>query len=282
MRGSHVCAILLVSITACREPDPAPQPDATPNERTPTPDIARGPACSHDAALAGTTYDVAKSKFAFGDKPSLDTGSHQTRWVGRDGVATIAASGAASATMNKHAAALELPTWNDDPDALEDRVVDYFAGMGIDRCQIAGPEITTSGSGIQAADGAVNMKWDPPTVVLTRAIDGISIAESRASARWVSGDRATAESLYWPTIPANVIRDAFALRDMLRDASQRTSYKALLPDAAQGDATIVIHHNDRPGSAFQAIAVYEVELPNETRAYDTQGKLVPEWTVHSK
>lgn len=282
MKGSQVCAILFVSVTACREPDPPPQPDATPARATPSTDAQRTLACSHDAALPGTAYDVTKSKFAFGDNPSLGTANNQTRWVGRDGVATITASGAVTAIMNDHAPALEAPTWSDDPGALEDHVIDYFANMGIDRCQIATADITSNGSGIQTADGTVRMKWEPPTVVLARAIDGISIPESRASARWVKDDRATSEALYWPTIPAKVVRDAFALQEMLGDPSQLASYKSLLPDDAQVTGTVVIHHNDQAGPAFQATAVYEVELTDETRAYDTKGMLVPEWTKHSK
>jgi hypothetical protein len=282
MRGIDVCAILWVSIAACREPEPAPQPDATPAKRAPTADVSRGLACSHDAALAGASYDVSQSKFAFGNKPSLDTAHHQTRWVGRDGIATIANNGAAVAIMNSRAPALDLPSWSDDPGALEDRVVDYFANMGIERCQVGEPDITSNGAGVQAADGSLSMKWDPPTVVLTRAIDSISIPESRASARWVSGDRATAESLYWPTIPAEVVRDAFALQAILRDPSQLTNYKARLPDDARGDGKVVIHHNDQPGPAFRATAVYEVELSNETRAYDLKGNPVPELTIRPK
>lgn len=281
MRGSLVCALLFVTVSACREPDPAPQPDAMPAKLTPTPDAARAPACSHDDALPGVAYDVTKSKFAFGNKPSLDTANSQTRWIGRDGVVNIAANGAATAIMNGHAPALDQATWNDDPGALEDHVVDYFAAMGIDRCQIGTPDITSNGSGIQTADGTVKMKWDPPTVVLARAIDGISIPDSRASARWVKNDQATAETLFWPTIPAKVIRDAFALEATLSDPSQLTSYKSLLPADAQTTGTIVIHHNDQAGAAFQAIAVYEVELTNETRAYDTKGNLVPEWSHRS-
>src|ERR1700753_2747181 len=100
MRGSHVCAILFVSVTACREPDLAPQPDAAPAKVTPTPDVARGPSCSHDDALAGTSYDVAKSKFAFGNNPAQSTANNTTRWVGRDGVVSIAPNGAATALMN--------------------------------------------------------------------------------------------------------------------------------------------------------------------------------------
>ena len=45
--------------------------------------------CATNAPLAGASYDVSKSRFAFGSKPTLDSTGGLSRWVGADGVVGI-------------------------------------------------------------------------------------------------------------------------------------------------------------------------------------------------
>lgn len=80
------------------------------------------------------------------------------------------------------------------------------------------------------------------SIALTRAVDGIRVAESRAYARFNTDDRTSAEGLYWPTVAAAVVSAARSLRDRLANATDLAAYRAKLPMEAQDEGTVVIHH----------------------------------------
>jgi hypothetical protein len=131
--------------------------------------------------------------------------------------------------------------------ALADHEREYFGTMGVASCQIDDTPGLTSGSGGTNA-------------ILERAVDGIPVGESYAWAHFVATNQTTGEGFYWPTIPADVVTAARALRDRLADPTALAAYKALLPPEAQGDGQVVIHHTD--GSLdtkpFTAVATYDV------------------------
>jgi hypothetical protein len=60
-------------------------------------------ACASGEALAGTSYDLSLSRFAFGSKPDpIDAGS-LTRWTGSDGVVALFSDGSEIAELNASA-----------------------------------------------------------------------------------------------------------------------------------------------------------------------------------
>src|SRR5258708_809481 len=56
--------------------------------------------CEVGAPLAGATYDLKKSRFAFGSTPVRDDANGFIRWVGVDGVVAFEQSGAEIGSMN--------------------------------------------------------------------------------------------------------------------------------------------------------------------------------------
>jgi hypothetical protein len=223
-----------------------------------------GTSCAVSQPLTGAHYDIAKSRFAFGSTPvAMDAGSF-VRWVGSDGVVAIESDGSEMGLLNGGAPETNLPDWSADSSKLAAHVTAYFVSMGLDPCQIASTGIDGSGGGGGSADGGiVEIAMSHQTVVLARGIGGIRVVESLAWAQFDNADQSTAESFYWPEIPAAVVTTARAFRNQLASPIALAAYKAKLPLDAQGDGQVVVHHNHAGSqAAYQAAATYEVSQKN--------------------
>jgi hypothetical protein len=216
---------------------------AAPSSSDPTSGDLAG--CEPGQPLAGATYDVTKSRFAFGGQPVRQTDTGIVRWVGPDGVVAIFSNGYAGGSLNGGAPEAGLPGWSQDPTALAAHVRAYFAAMGVAGCQVQ-TQITGGSGGRDAS--------------IVRTVGGVIVSESLAYAEFDSADQTTAEGFYWPEIPAGVAADARAFHDRLADPSMLAAYKAQLPAEAQGDGAVVVHHTDGAASTqpFTAAAVYDV------------------------
>jgi hypothetical protein len=216
--------------------------------------------CLTDRALSGAIYDIGKSRFSFGSQPVQQKDGNLIRWVGVDGALAIFSDGSERASLNGGAPEANLADWSADTDKLSAHVRDYFVAMGVATCQIANLGIDASGSAGGPVDGgALVVSAGPNTVVLSRAIDSIPIAESVAVARFDVNDQTTAEGLHWPEISAELVTSAITFRNRLKDSQALADYKTKLPDDAQGDGQVMIHHSSAgTSSAFQAVVVYEV------------------------
>ncbi|HLK39501.1 MAG TPA: hypothetical protein VKU41_22250 [Polyangiaceae bacterium] len=221
--------------------------------------LAPGASCEPGHPLAGASYDVNKSRFAFGSKPAPVDAGTLVRWTGSDGVVAILADGSEMGVMNAGAPESGLPDWSADPNALSAHVTDYFVSMGVAPCQLSGVDATYSGGGGGGVDGSVTFTGaNQTTSGLVRGIDGVTVAESLAYARFDSDDQTTNESFYWPTIPGDVVAAARAFHDQLAAPGALAAYKAKLPADAQGDGSVIIHHTTGGSSAsFTAVATYD-------------------------
>jgi hypothetical protein len=158
-------------------------------------DIGPGAACASGQPLGGASYDVVKSRFAFGSKPEAIDAGPLVRWTGTDGVVAIWTDGSEIASMNAGAPEANLPDWSADPNALSAHVTDYFVSMGVAPCQLSGTDATYSAGGGGSADGSVTFtSTSQSSVGLVRGIDGVPIVESHAFARFDSSDETTSES----------------------------------------------------------------------------------------
>jgi hypothetical protein len=189
------------------------------------------------------------------------------RWVGVDGVVAIQQSGGELGVLNAGAPEASLPDWSDDPTALASHVTAYFTTFGVSACQVGDA---------QAYDG-----FGGRTVALTRAVDGITVVESIAYARFNNLDQSTSEGFYWPTLPADVIASARAFNAKLADPPELAAYKSQLPADAQGDGVVTIHHTSSSStSPFTAAATYDVNPPSgplgftATLSFDSDGNPV--------
>jgi hypothetical protein len=242
----------------CGSGSPSPNPTSTSGAVT---------GCEVGAPLKGATYDITKSRFAFGSTPVRDNSNGLSRWVGADGVVAIWPTGGELGSMNGGAPEASLPDWSNDPTALGIHVTAYFASFGVSACQVGDPSVL-GGSGGRS-------------ISLVRTVDGIIIGESLAYARFDSQDQSTSEGFYWPTIPADVVTSARAFHAMLADPTQLAPYKAKLPADAQGDGVVNLHHtNSSSASPFAAAATYDVETPpsqfgrGSTLSFDADGNPV--------
>lgn len=219
-------------------------------------------ACSSSQPLAGASYDVGKSRFAFGSKPTeQQTAGGLTRWVGSDGAVAIFSDGSEMGILNANAPESRLPGWNGDDNALFAHLGAYYEAMGVQSCQIAGPSFTYGvGGSSGTGSGSGGSSTGNFTIAgMTRAIDGVVVDASIASAQFDVNDQTVYEAFYWPEIPADVVSAAIALHAKLSDPAQLAAYKAKLPADAQGDGKVIIHHSHAGSQPpFQSIALYTV------------------------
>ena len=214
--------------------------------------------CSLNGPLLGGSYDVTKSRFAFGTQPMSTKVNGGVHWVGSDGALLINTNGSEGASLDANAPENSLPGWSSDASSLTAHVVDYWETMGVEGCQVANTSIGQSvGGGGPTDGGTVTMFVGPASVYLGRGFDGVPVQDSFASATFDVDDQTTAESFYWPEIPAGVASAAVALKNQLADPTVLAAYKAKLPADAQGDGHVVIHHSSMGWfGAFQAAALY--------------------------
>ena len=260
LNGSRVLAFLAVAAAGCGAPVGA---------GSATESSSGGlSSCAPGAPLRGAPYDVTRSRFAFGSQPTRDDANGFERWVGVDGVVAIDASGGELGSLNGGAPEATLPDWSADPAALTAHVRAYFETFGVDACQDQSAQID-GGSGGR-------------TVGIARAVDQIPVAESLAYARFDDADQSTSEGFFWPTVPADVVTNARALRDQLTDPTALAAYKAKLPAAAQGDGQVVIHHTSSfTTGTLRSAATYDVlesggDLGQPSMdSFDADGNQVP-------
>ena len=235
--GQLFATSLLVTCAACGGVTSSAVPSSAAEESVQS--------CQVGHTLTGASYDLAKSRFAFGSVPARDDANGLVRWVGAHGVVAIEASGGELGIMNAGAPEVSLPDWSDDPVALQAHVTAYFAEMGVASCQMS---------------SSVNGGSDGRTISLQRSVDGIPVVESIGFAHMNNADQSTSEGFYWPTIESDTVAAARALRDRLADPTALAAYRAKLPAEAQGNGQVVIHHSDQTSSgAFQSSATYDVQ-----------------------
>jgi hypothetical protein len=100
--------------------------------------------CSSAQDLSGASYDLSKSRFAFGSSPVREDASGLIRWVGTQGVIGLAPNGGMMAVENGDSPALLRPTFSFDEDTVTAHVLAYFEGMGVLDCQVQGVALFAS------------------------------------------------------------------------------------------------------------------------------------------
>lgn len=252
----------------------APQDAGTPDASGPTSN------CGDSAtALAGASWSVTASRFAFGGTPAQQVDGKYTRWVGTDGQATDIGFGYVMASLNGGATAGDRPDWSADSDAMQAHVKAYMLGFGIPACQVGSLQVNAeSGGGGSVSSGGVVTAQPHRIILLNRVVDGIPLIDSKAFAKMNDLDQSTDESFFWPTIPAATITAAKAFRDQLADAGNLAAYKAKLPANARGDGAIVIRHTTGIGATsttFRADVAWSTTQDESTFYYDPTGTAYP-------
>ena len=113
------------------------------------------------------------------------------------------------------------------------------------------------------------------SIDLSRAIDGIPVAESHANATMNDQDQSTREEIFWPELPSDVVAGAKAFRDKLKDPAELAAYKAKLPNQAQESGEVMLHHS--LGFSDQPLKFYfswSTIMGSSPVSFDSDGKYV--------
>ncbi len=244
---------------------------------------AGGACLAADGTLAGATYDVSASRFAFGGKPVETNERGLVKWTGPDGALAIEPNGSVGAVLDAGAPETYLPPLHLPLPQLQAYVTQYFEAVGVPTCQIASTADATSSSG-GAGPGSGGPVSGPSTIRLQRVWGDVPVSNSLAWATFDSRYQTTAEGFYWPEIPADVIASAKAFRQALSTPAGLAQYQAKLPEYAQEKGVVTIHHTPaapvNPASTFQVVVTYDVppvlleggaQLPS---SFDRDGKPV--------
>lgn len=233
-----------------------------------------GPAVCSDTA--GARWTLEKSRFAFGGTPVLDG----ARWVGPHGVVALFSPEHAMSSMNSGAPESGRPDFSADSDALQAHVKEYLMGFGIEACQIADIQLMGSGGGGGPVGGPTTTFVGHTTISLNRAIDGIRVHDSMAYAQINDQDQAIQEAVNWPTLPAELVADAKALRDRLRDPAKLAEYRSKLTTdfRLSDDGEVTIHHppsfNGEAQRFYVAYDANTIGSMGATISFDADGKRI--------
>lgn len=226
-------------------------------------------------------HSIEKSRFNPGIRAQHEIEGSYSRTVGDKGVfmkdtvtgATLLVPNALSTgPKSMEALKAELPQFlTDDPDKHSATVKAYLLEAGIPANEVSETYITTTmggggpiGAGIQAAES--KLLWY--TTHLKRSLNGIPVEGSFAFATLDNQGKSFSEGVYWPAIPAHVVRKAAALKRKLSSTDVEQQFRgkaeAIHPNAASSEAgeVRIIHTNAGYHGKFEAEAVYSLVVRN--------------------
>jgi hypothetical protein len=239
----------------------APAGDTGNPGSTGTVSAALGSCGTEGNGLLGARWDLTKSRFAFGGTPAPSIVGQDMSWTGPNGRMRMGALGDAAGGLNSGAPALSLPGWSGGTTLIE-HTKQYWVAMGVPECQLGEPSGTTTGGGLS-------------TVIFERVADGIPVLESKDIATFDRDDQTTEEMFFWPDLPADVVTQARAFRDRLKDPAQLEAFKHTLPAADRSDGQVVIHHTFLTFHArLNAVTTWDTSAGETTWSFTPDGKTV--------
>lgn len=239
--------------------DPVTTKGATPSVfSAATPGAIAAPGTS--AVVAGYQHRKEASLFRLGDSVTYLSKQNLSRAIGSEGVFAVhGINGLSISVPNATAKVLSLPPLFDNEDEHNKHTVNYFVQAGIPKDQIGMVKANFEGIGSGSLDEL--HETTAPIVsgiytVLTRVVDGISVPESFAYARFAKDGSVAAEGVYWPELSRVAVDEARQLHAAITDPGNGPSLRARMP---QGHLQVSIHHSGfgeqvRP----TAMATYDV------------------------
>lgn len=225
-------------------------------------------------AVPGFQHSFASSEFAIGAVQSTINENGWAKVIGSNGVfATNLNTGAVRAVPNGDSPASQLPALTGDPDVHSAHVLAYFEAAGLPSDQVAAVHVTTmmGGGGLGPPPVGFRGNFIAYNSVIGRAINGITVADSFAWARFNNQGQVMAEAAYWPPIPASVVNDALTLQAQFGAPTAMTTFVAALPVKAIDAGRVVIHHTySASRGIFAAVAC--VDIDEYTSALNHRGR----------
>lgn len=232
------------------------------------------------AGGAAFTLDRSASRFDVGANARVETNGPYQRFIGDQGVfmvdtvtgATLAVPTSptiAKPPVGERSESLAiLPALPEplttDPGKHSAAAKQYLTKAGVPTAEVGGVHVTTT----MAGGGPISAGMQPSkskllfyTSHLERQVGGIPVENSYAFAAFDKSGKIITEGAYWPAIPADVVRQAQALKVKLAGASEKSAFKAAAQAASPsgevkdaGEVRIVHTGFDHHG-AFEAKAV---------------------------
>ncbi len=219
-------------------------------------------------------HRIENSRFDVGADPHDQSDARHRRLAGDRGVFSVdTVTGAALAIPSSsgipkdQAAIASLPVaLTNDPDRHSAEVRKYLLAAGVPQAEVGGMYVTTTMAGGGPIEDGVQPSrstflWY--TTHLERSLMGIPVENSVAFAALGSDGRAITEGVYWPAIPAPVVRQAIALKARLDSPAQARAFldkvRLARPDAAGAEGEVrIVHTGAGYHGGFEARAVYSV------------------------
>jgi hypothetical protein len=212
--------------------------------------------------VAGYQHGIDRSKFVVGAGRQEKNEFGFTKVVGSEGTFAVDVhNGLAVALPNARSQLGQVEIWyTKGPEEHNQAVMEYFAGAGIPRNQIAGVHATMSLTG--SANGEQTPKLQPNVAgfqsIIGREAEGIPVVDSVAWARMHDSGEVMAEWVYWPAIPAAAVADAKKMRAMLGSDADRNAFIAKLPVNLPAGNIVIRHSSAATSGPFEAFASYDV------------------------
>jgi hypothetical protein len=171
----------------------------------------------------------------------------------------ITDKGATIALCNADSPALKVAPLSTDPAVHQARVLRYFTEAGLPTDQIGdvgNSPLIEGGAPIDPKAGSPYRTFRGYATIISRQIQGFRVPESHAWARFNANDEVVAEEVFYPDLPASVVSEAVALRDMLNNVALNARFAAKVPaDVAGRKHEVAIHHSPhfRNGPAFASV-----------------------------
>lgn len=225
-------------------------------------------------------HSIENSRFNPGIKASRGIEGNYERIIGEKGVfmkdmvtgATLLVPNAVSTgPKSMETLKAEMPKLlTDDPEKHNAEVKSYLIDAGIPSHEVSETYITaTMGGGevkkgIQPAES--KLLWY--TTHLKRVLNGIPVEGSYAFATLDAEGNSFSEGVYWPSIPAPVVRKAIALKNKLSSAVEEQQFRGKVKDILPNDSKVeagevrIVHTGAGHHGQFEVKAVYSLVARN--------------------
>lgn len=215
-------------------------------------------------AFEGLVHRFGRSRFELGGDQKTVLADGYEKVVGNLGVFALEIDTGLTMALPNAGSGRELAEpYSANPEECRQAGVKYFIESGIPETQIRGSHVTTlirdNGT---ASDGRDNPpKFVAYNSVLERHIEGIDIPDSVAWVRLAKDGSVVAETVYWPPIDRDAIRNAKALSARWSDRGLRAQILGRANQHAEiVESTVktVVHHTPLGERApIRAYAVFD-------------------------
>jgi len=212
---------------------------------------------------AGYQHGPEHTKVVLGDHRKTVARYGYLKAVGDHGtLATNIATGGTFAAAAPSSSGAHLPPFGTEYGDHDRFVKDYFVKLGLPVEQVASVHAMTM---LEAQGPSTEVGKTIPQITayysaLQRTVEGVPVADSFAWARVNSRGEVVQEGVYWPAIPADVVKQVHQFRELMADPRRQQEFKSRL-GVSGGEGAVVIRHSSAAlNEGFESFVSYDVSL----------------------